>query len=55
MIVKLKFELFPHPAYSAHLAPYDNNIIGPRKDALLGHRFADDEEVKDAVLTGLRA
>jgi len=55
MIRKLKFELLPHPAYSPDLAQSDYHIFGPLKNALRGRRFANDDEVKDAVHTWLRA
>jgi hypothetical protein len=35
-ILKLKFELLPHPAYSPELAPYDYHISRLLKDALHG-------------------
>jgi hypothetical protein len=52
-IRKLKFELLPNPAYSADTAPSDYRIFGPFIVALRGRRFANDEEVKDAVHTWL--
>jgi len=50
-IRKLKFELLPHPAHCTDLAPSDYHIFGKIKNALRGRRFANDEEVKDAVHT----
>jgi hypothetical protein len=46
---KLKSEVFPHPAISPELAPLDYQIFRPHKDALCGHQFANNEEVKNVV------
>jgi hypothetical protein len=35
-------------------APSNYHIFGPLKEALCGHRFTSDEEVKEAVRTWLR-
>jgi hypothetical protein len=45
---KLKFKLFPHPAYCPDLAPSDYHIFGPFRDALCGCCFAN-HEVKETV------
>jgi len=50
---QLGFEL-QHAPYSPDLAPSDDHIFGPLKEALRGRRFASDEEVKEAVHTWLR-
>jgi hypothetical protein len=38
-----------HPAYNPDLAPSDFHLFGLLKNALRGHRFAADDEVKEAV------
>jgi hypothetical protein len=47
IIQKLKFMLLPHPAHSPDTVPSDFHIFGPLNDALRGHQFANDTEVKD--------
>jgi hypothetical protein len=47
-IQQLNWEVLEHPAHSADLAPSDFHLFGPLKDALRGHRFANDDEVKGA-------
>jgi hypothetical protein len=47
-ILKLKFEVLTHPAYSPDIAPSDYNIFGLLKDKLCRCRFTN-KEVKDAV------
>jgi hypothetical protein len=44
---KLKFKL--HPAHGLDLASSHYNIFRPVKDALCGHQFASNEEVKVAT------
>jgi histone-lysine N-methyltransferase SETMAR len=46
---ELKFKALDHPPYSADLIPSDFHLFGPLKEALRGCRFADDDEVKEAV------
>ena len=53
-VQQLGFELLQHPPYSLDLAPSDFHIFGPLKEALCGHRFTFNEEVKEAVHTWLR-
>jgi hypothetical protein len=50
-IKRLKFGLLPHLPYRPHLALWDYHMFEPLKEALHGRRFADDDEVKDAVHT----
>lgn len=45
----LKFELMPHPPYSPDLAPSDYYLFPNLKKWLGGKRFADNEEVIEAV------
>ena len=49
----LKFEVFKHPPYSSNLAPLDFHLFGPNKEHLRGHKFADDNEVMEAVQSWL--
>jgi hypothetical protein len=52
---ELKFELLARATYSSDPAPSGYHTFGPLKDALRGRRFSNDEQVKDAVHTSLRA
>jgi len=45
----LKFEVLKHPPYSPELAPSDFHLFGPKKEHLRGQKFADDNEVMEAV------
>ena len=45
----LGFEVQEHPAYSPHHAPSDYHLFGPLKNALRGHQFSTDKEVREAV------
>jgi histone-lysine N-methyltransferase SETMAR len=47
-------EALDHPPYSPDLAPSDSHLFGPLKEDLRGHRFADDDEVKEVVHDWLR-
>ena len=49
IIQQLNWEVLEHPAYSPDLDPSDFHLFGPLKNALRGHRFAADDEVKEAV------
>jgi hypothetical protein len=49
MIKKLKFKLLLHPAYHSDLTPSHYQTFWSLKDALHGHQFANDEEVKDTA------
>jgi len=51
---QLNWEVLEHPAHSPDLAPSDFHLFGPLKNALRGRRFADDDEVKEAVHDWLR-
>ena len=51
----LKFEVLKHPPYSLDLAPSDFNLFGPMKEHLRGQKFADDDEVMEAVQSWLKA
>jgi hypothetical protein len=50
-IRQLKFEILP--PFSPHLAASYYLMFGPIKEPLHGRIFARDEEITDAVLTGL--
>ena len=52
---KLKFEALAHPPYSPDLAPSDYHLFGPLKEALRGHRFTTDQELKVVVHAWLAA
>jgi len=51
----LKFEVLKHPPYSPDLVPSDSHLFGPMKEHLRGHKFADDDEVMEAVQSWLKA
>ena len=51
----LKFEVLQHPPYSPDLAPSDFHMFGPMKEHLGGQKFADDNEVMEAVQSWLKA
>jgi len=51
----LKFEVLKHPPYSPDLAPSDFHLFGPMTEHLRGHKFADDDEVMEAVQSWLKA
>jgi hypothetical protein len=51
----LKFEVWKHPPYSLNLAPLDFNLFGAMKEHLWGQKFADDNEVMEAVQSWLKA
>jgi histone-lysine N-methyltransferase SETMAR len=50
----LKFEVLKHPPYSPDLAPSDFHLFGPMKEHLQGQKFADDNEVMEAVQRWLK-
>jgi len=54
-IRQLNWEVLEHPAYSPDLDPSDFHLHGPLKNTLRGHRFATDDEVKEAVHDWLRS
>jgi len=51
----LKSEVLKHPPYSPDLAPSDFHLFGPIKEHLRGQKFADDDEVMEAVQSWLKA
>jgi len=51
----LKFKVLKHPPYSLDLVPLDFHLFGPIKEHLRGHKFADDDEVMEAVQSWLKA
>jgi hypothetical protein len=51
----LKFEVLKHPPYGLDLAPSDFHLFGPVKEHLWGQKFADDNEVMEAVQSRLKA
>jgi len=51
----LKFEVLKHSPYSPDLASSDFHLFGPMKEHLWGQKFADDNEVMEAVQSWLKA
>jgi len=51
----LKIEVLIHPSYSPDLVPSDFYLFGPMKEHLRGQKFADDNEVMEAVQSWLKA
>jgi len=51
----LKFEVLKHSPYNPDLAPSDFHLFGPMKGHLRGHKFADYDEVMEAVQSWLKA
>jgi hypothetical protein len=50
-----EFEVVKHPPYSPDLAPSDFHLFGPMKEQLRGQKFADDNEVMEALQSWLKA
>jgi histone-lysine N-methyltransferase SETMAR len=50
----LKLEALKHPPYSPDLVPSDFHLFGPMKEHLRGQKFADDNEVMEAVQSWLK-
>jgi hypothetical protein len=48
-LLKLKWDVLPHPLYSPDLAPSDYHLFGPMKRVLGGKRFRNNDEVVAAV------
>jgi transposase len=48
-LLKLKWDVLPHPPYSPDLAPSDYHLFGPMKKVLGGKRFQNNDEVIAAV------
>jgi len=51
----LKFEVLKHPPYRPASAPWDFHLFGPMKEHLRGQKFADDNEVTEAVQSWSKA
>jgi hypothetical protein len=51
----LKSEVLKHSPYSRDLAPSDFHLFGPIKEHLRGQKFADDNDVMEAVQNWLKA
>jgi hypothetical protein len=49
MTGKLKFEIIPQPAVTAHLASSNHPPFQSLDDTIHGYKYARDKEVKDAV------
>ena len=50
-----KFGVLKHPPYGPDLAPLDFHFFGPMKEHLQGQKFADDNEVMEAVQSWFKA
>jgi hypothetical protein len=50
----LKFGVLKHPPYSPELAPSNFRLFGPLKEHLRGQKFADGNEVMEAVQSSLK-
>jgi transposase len=48
-LLKLKWDILPHPPYSPDLAPSDYHLFGPMKRVLGGKRFRNNDDVIAAV------
>jgi hypothetical protein len=48
-LLKLKWDVLPHPPYSPDLAPSDYHLFGPMKMVLGCKRFRNNDEVIAAV------
>jgi hypothetical protein len=48
-LLKLKWDVLPHPPYSPDLAASDYHLFGPMKGVLGGKRFRNNDEVIAAV------
>jgi hypothetical protein len=48
-LLKLKWDVLPHPPYSPDLAPRDYHFFGPMKRVLGGKRFRNNDEVIASV------
>ena len=47
--------MLKHPPYSPDLAPSDFHLFGPMKEHLRDQKFANDNEVMEAVQSSLKA
>jgi hypothetical protein len=52
---KLRFDVMAHPPHSHSQIPSDCYLFGTLKEALKGHRFTSDQEVKEVVHAWLAA
>jgi hypothetical protein len=43
-LLKLKWDVLPHPPYSSDLAPSDYHLFGSKKGVLGGKRFRNNDE-----------
>lgn len=50
LLASFGWDIVTHPPYSPDLAPSDYHLFTKLKEFLGGKRFADDEELKEAVL-----
>ena len=50
---QLHWDIFEHPPYSPDLAPSDFFLFSKVKEHVVGKCFANDEDLKDAVMTWL--
>jgi hypothetical protein len=50
----MRWTVLHHSPCSPDLATSDSHLFGPRKDALRGRRFAEDDELKHIIGEGLR-
>jgi len=48
-ILKLKWNILPHPPYSPDLAPSDCHLSGPLKEHLGGKSFRNNDEVTQDI------
>jgi hypothetical protein len=48
-LLKLKWDVLPHPPYTPELAPSDYHLFGPMKRVLGGKRFRNNDELIAAV------
>ena len=51
----LKFEVLKYPPYSPDLVPSNFQLLGPLKEHLRYQKFADNNEVMEAVQSWLKA
>jgi hypothetical protein len=54
-IAKMWWTVLPHPAHSPDLAPSDCHLFGLVKNALHGHHFAHNNELKRSFRDALRS
>ena len=49
LLQHFRWEVLHHPPYSTDLSPCDFHVFGPLKKPLKGHRFTDNDEVRETV------